>query len=272
MHTVAGAAMPSDLTGRSFALLDKAERDRLAPLLRPLPWLDGLITAELIGPEDPGETDDVEGALNWLDAVWNDGREDEIDRLTPRQNIELVTPLMDHYCHVAETICDEKGTYRPYLAGCNEPLDAAAQWASGFCAGIGLKPEAWAPLFADENARSLLVAIFSLVREADMPEDVRADSPFRLVPPEQLERMRRSAVEMLPDIVLSLHDHALGLSADDDLDLDEDLDPEEADALDLDAETGEASPGTAAQAAPTVGRNDPCPCGSGKTYKTCCMQ
>jgi hypothetical protein len=28
---------------------------------------------------------------------------------------------------------------------------------------------------------------------------------------------------------------------------------------------------TPASAAPTVGRNDPCPCGSGKKYKKCCM-
>jgi uncharacterized protein YecA (UPF0149 family) len=26
-----------------------------------------------------------------------------------------------------------------------------------------------------------------------------------------------------------------------------------------------------APTAPTVGRNDPCPCGSGKKYKNCCL-
>jgi yecA family protein len=220
--------MSPDVIGRSFALLDQTERDRLAPLLRPLPWIDGLITAELIGPADPNETDDLEEALNWLDAIWSEGKEDEIQRLTPRQNIEIVTPVMDHYCHVAETVCDETESYRPYLAGYSDSLDAAAQWAAGFCGGISLNPEAWAPLFADEDARSLLVAIFSLVREEDMPEDVRADSPFRQIPPERLERMRRSAVEMLPEIVLSLHDHMLGLSEDEeDLELDDD-DPDDA--------------------------------------------
>ena len=29
-------------------------------------------------------------------------------------------------------------------------------------------------------------------------------------------------------------------------------------------------PGRPAPGAPTVGRNDPCPCGSGKKYKKCC--
>jgi uncharacterized protein len=281
MHTLAGAAMPSDMTGRSFALLDRAERERLAALVRPLPWLDGLITAELIGPEDPGETDEVEGALTWLDAIWGEGKEDEVEALTPRQSIEIVTPVMDHFCHVGETVCQETDTsYRPYLAGYSDPLEAAAEWAAGFCAGIALKPDAWAPLFEDENARALLVAIFSLVREADMPEDVRADSPFRHIPPDRLDHMRRSAVEMLPDIVRSLHDYALVLNEseedpavdDDDFDLDVDEDPDPGvDDRDLDGARDGGPREPYVRATPKVGRNDPCPCGSGKKYKKCCM-
>lgn len=34
--------------GRSFALLDQATRERLAVLLRPLPWVDGLVTAVVL--------------------------------------------------------------------------------------------------------------------------------------------------------------------------------------------------------------------------------
>ena len=30
-------------------------------------------------------------------------------------------------------------------------------------------------------------------------------------------------------------------------------------------------PGTLVRAAPRIGRNDPCPCGSGKKYKKCCL-
>jgi SEC-C motif-containing protein len=35
-------------------------------------------------------------------------------------------------------------------------------------------------------------------------------------------------------------------------------------------EKGEIVPTTIVRAAPKVGRNDPCPCGSGKKYKHCC--
>ncbi len=35
-------------------------------------------------------------------------------------------------------------------------------------------------------------------------------------------------------------------------------------------ESGDVKPTTVVRAAPKVGRNDPCPCGSGKKYKQCC--
>lgn len=38
----------------------------------------------------------------------------------------------------------------------------------------------------------------------------------------------------------------------------------------LDRRTLQSAP--ARRAAPKVGRNDPCPCGSGKKYKHCCLQ
>ncbi|MEN6477504.1 MAG: YchJ family metal-binding protein, partial [Rectinema sp.] len=37
-------------------------------------------------------------------------------------------------------------------------------------------------------------------------------------------------------------------------------------------EEGEVKTQTVVRAEPKVGRNDPCPCGSGKKYKKCCGQ
>jgi uncharacterized protein len=257
MGALAGVAIPTldDMTGRSFALLDRAERDRLAPLLHPLPWIDGLIAAMAIAPsapDAPGELDEkaVEAALDWLDVIWSEENEDEVERLTLAESAEIIMRVMDHYCHVTELLLDAPDTYRPYLAGSGDHLEAAAQWADGFRIGITLEPDAWAPLFADEDALSLLIVIFSLLRDQDMPEPMRAESPFRDMPADRRERMRRTAIEMLPEIVLSLHDHSLGLN--------EELDP------------GDDEPHV--RAAPKVGRNDPCPCGSGKKRKTCCME
>jgi uncharacterized protein len=262
MDQSAGAAMRSQLSQRGFALLEQAERDRLADVLQPLPWIDGMMTALVIAMDASGN---VRGILDCLDLVWNEEREAEVDQLTPHEFSEITARVMDHYGHVVTSIVDDDA-YRPYLAGNSDPLDAAAHWAAGFCGGIALKPELWAPLFADQEAQSLLVAIFSLVREEDLPEDARADPAFRNVPPEQRERMRRSTVETLPEIVLDLREHALGLDEDDAFYLDED---DDLDGKDEDVE-GRREPYV--RAAPKVGRNDPCPCGSGKKYKKCCLE
>jgi yecA family protein len=219
MDTVAGAAMPfllDDLTGRSFALLEQAERDRIGALLRPLAWIDGLTTAMVVAPDKPGKPDQVPGALDWLDYIWSEDKEDELGKLTLPQSLEIVTPVMDHYCHVANELFEAPNTYRPYLAGCSDPAEAAAHWADGFRVGITLDSDAWGPIFADEDALSLLVVIFSLLREEDLPAEMRAESPFRDMPAGRRDRMRRAAVATLPELVLALHDHALGMSSDED--------------------------------------------------------
>ena len=214
MDTLADVAMPPppDPTGRSFALLAQAERDRLSKLLRPLPWIDGLIAAVVVAPEARQETAENDEELDWLYLIWNEDGEAEVGELTRPQTVEIVDPVMAHYVHVAEALCDEPEAYRPYLGGSGDRLEAASQWAAGFWGGLSIQPGAWAPLLEDEDALPLLVAILSLVQDADMPEFVRTDpdSPFRTMPPERREHMRRSALEMLPEIVLALHDYSLG--------------------------------------------------------------
>jgi hypothetical protein len=114
--------------------------------------------------------------------------------------------------------------------------------------GIRLHPEVHGLPSDDEEARTLLTAVFGLLRDEDVPEDLRASSPFRDLPPERRAAMRHSTVAMLPEIVPALHGHMLDLNEEN---------------------TGSAA--TYVRQAPKVGRNDPCPCGSGAKYKKCCL-
>ncbi|HWE20290.1 MAG TPA: UPF0149 family protein [Hyphomicrobiaceae bacterium] len=241
MAMPAGAALPSplDATGRSFALLDHTERDRLSAVLRPLAWIDGLITAVIVGPDEPED---------WVEHVWS---ESGLGELTPAQASDVAVVVDDHFLHLADTLYDDPEAYRPYLIGPGDEMAAAAQWAAGFRFGIRLQPEPWAPLVEDEDVRPLLAAIFSLERDEDIPEDERAESPFRDMPADMREHMRRTAFDMLPTLVLALHDYS----------------------LDLDDEDGTMHiAGPHVPTTPKVGRNDPCPCGSGKKYKKCCLE
>jgi yecA family protein len=205
MVMLAGAELPPlpEPTGRSFALLDDAERDKLTAVFRPLAWIDGLITATILSPEDEPE--------DWIDHVWNDANEIEIGKLTLAQSNDLLSAVVDQYCHITEMLFEHPDAHRPYLSGCSDRLEAAAQWAAGFRLGIRLRPEPWAPLLENEDARSLLTAVFSLERDEGLSEQARADSPFRDISAERREHMRRTALEMLPEIILSLHTYSVGL-------------------------------------------------------------
>jgi uncharacterized protein YecA (UPF0149 family) len=65
--------------------------------------------------------------------------------------------------------------------------------------------------------------------------------------------MRRDAVPMLPALVCALNAFSVALEADD-----------------FDRLVGDrAQPHM--RTSPKIGRNEPCPCGSGKKYKKCCL-
>ena len=230
-----------DLPQRTFATLGRDETARLAVLLRPLPWIDGLITAAILAPE---ETDD------WIEHIWV---EDELGKTTLAQANDVVSMVDDQFSYVAGMLFDHPQAYRPFLDGASDEQTAAAQWAAGFRFGVRLQPEPWMPLIDDADARLMLMAIFSLERDEDQPEEARAKSPFRDIPADRREQMRRDAVPMLPALVCALNEFSVALEAD------------EFDCLVGD----EARPYT--RTTPKIGRNEPCPCGSGKKYKKCCL-
>jgi uncharacterized protein len=226
---------PSLIGGRSFALLDGIERQEVAGVLRPLPWIDGFLTALVIVGKE---------ATYRGDCVYDESAPDD---LPPDRKWEAASIVEDHLLALIETLHRDVGAYRPYLGDAGDRLEAASQWASGFCFGVSLELKAWQPVIASEDARALVVMIFSLEQSDDVHH--HPDSPFRKLSKDRLEHVRRTVLEELPDLVPALHDFARTLGG--------------------------------AKAEPVqepyvrwvrkVGRNDPCPCGSGRKYKACCL-
>jgi uncharacterized protein len=225
-----------DLPKRTFATLTRDEAASLVVPLRPLPWVDGLITAAVIAPEEPED---------WIDHLWV---EDEIGKLTLPQTNGLLSVVLDQFGHVADMLCNNPRAYRPFLGAGSDQVAAAAQWATGFRFGIRLNPEQWAPLIDDDNARAMLALIFCLERDEGLVEPERADAPFRDITPERREEMRRDGLALLPAVICGLNEFSLALGTDDD---------------------DEGQPFM--RGTPKIGRNEPCPCGSGKKYKKCCL-
>jgi uncharacterized protein len=105
-------------------------------------------------------------------------------------------------------------------------------WARGYLHAMALRKDAWEPLVRDPRlADTLVMPLLALLPDDD------AESVLTY------ER-RSSLLRMLPDIALATKAYW----------------------------TGSWHPllNAPKQRAPRIGRNDPCPCGSGKKYKRCC--
>jgi uncharacterized protein len=107
-------------------------------------------------------------------------------------------------------------------------------WAKGFVVGMELGRAGWEPIFKNSRAAEVLMSIFALVR--DEP-DLFADS----MPPKVLDEI----VDHLPVIIQSIAAYWR----------DPDTPLPRREQLLLSTK---------------IGRNEPCPCGSGKKFKKCC--
>lgn len=109
-------------------------------------------------------------------------------------------------------------------------------WIDGLTAAIALRPEAWERLATDPAGAepwSRLTAMIAIAREESDLDSVAINA------------FQDRAVAELTDVVRSLY------------------------AVRVAAGGAAASPATAAAPA-KIGRNDPCPCGSGRKHKHCC--
>lgn len=154
-------------------------------------------------------------------------------------------PPFSSRAQAQDTLGTIVGRYRQILANLEQPdshhtviLSPDAQtpndpsdWAGGFMTGIGLHPDPWEGIA--HRSGPALASILSAVDEPGLSADTG-------LAPAELARMRATLPERLPQIVRALW-------------------------------TASRHPApTRRRTGPKVGRNDPCPCGSGRKYKKCC--
>jgi len=198
--------------------------------------LDGFVAGLLVCPE-------MIPPSIWLPRIWHrDGGTEPVFQDLAHAK-KLMALVMAHYNDVARTLFERPQHYAPIFAVDRRRKEVLWKlWIEGFAAAVTLKPAAW-QLFmtADRDTAKAWTGLMMLA------EVSRRDPRFS---PSQIDAISRSAHEHIAGWVTSLN----------------------AWRLDTQAPT----PGLAENAifAPTpagkVGRNDPCPCGSGKKYKKCC--
>lgn len=232
--------LSDDEMGELDALLATIPDDR-DPL--DVVMLDGFLVGVLLQP-------DLVLPSAWLPRVFDaQGRDASLpgDAAQAKRAVELV---MRRYNELAACIAarepfdpivyeleDERGEV---VAG-KEGIEALSPWAAGFADALNAFPSLEASAEADEDLAAMMIGILRhLPIDPDAPDEIRAE-------------FVREQDEIAREIPLA--------------DLDDALDELVACVLAIADVTRPNRPVT--REAPKVGRNDPCPCGSGRKYKTC---
>ena len=222
--------------------LTEADHDRLETFLANLPdddamnleELDGFFAALICGPESimPSE---------YLPLVVGGDSEDEPAFADIEEAGSILELMMRHWNRIASTL-GAGDTYFPVLYEYDDGISYGNDWAVGFSRGIGLRPEGWDVLIEDEDMAGYLATVILLSQELDPDFE---DGP---ITPEKREELLALMVEGLPEIFAYFEPERRAVAE------------------------AAASERPFRRSYPKVGRNDPCPCGSGRKYKHCCAE
>lgn len=171
----------------------------------------------------------------WLPVIWGEEGVPFEDAREAQRALDLI---MAHYNGIIGQL--EQGGYRPIY---DTDLDGSTMWMlwiEGFWRAVSLRVDDWLA-FGAQDDDDLQRAVFTLTHLHEIASTPSAELEAMAIDNE----LEASAPNLIPDAVLTLHRTRL-------------------------AQAGSA-PGQATVKPPKIGRNDPCPCGSGKKFKKCCL-
>jgi uncharacterized protein len=151
--------------------------------------------------------------------------------------------LMMHYWNGVVSRLSSGEAYLPYLLEHPDGSVSGNDWAHGFMRGVALGEDDWREFFRDENEFGLMIPILALHHEHDPDPEMR--SYAEPVSAELREKLLAGLSASVMEIYRRL-----------------------APAREMNANARAASAGSVQYS--KIGRNEPCPCGSGKKYKRCC--
>jgi uncharacterized protein len=194
-------------------------------------------------PEDCMQLTDLDGFLTgiaigpelilpseWLPVIWG-GEAPTFDNADQAQAI--IGIIMNRYNNILGLIAE--GRIEPIFMESPGGEVIASDWAEGFLQAIRLRFDAWQKLFKSEKQGHTLLPILALCCNED------GESLLDLSEGAE-NQFFEEAGELIPRCVLEIAEFWRG------------------------ARTAPQRKSTG----PKVGRNDPCPCGSGKKFKKCC--
>lgn len=178
----------------------------------------------------------------WLPLVWGSSGVPELGSEDALQN--ALDLIMGHYNDVARSLTPPQVAYGPVLEHDRRKDDTILEmWVSRFERAMSLRPHAWERIVEseDEEAGASVTMMLALHGIAAGESDLPANS---------IEDLTGKAPDLIADMVIALNRWTKGHSQ---------VQPYDP-----------ASRSSAQFRGKKVGRNEPCPCGSGRKYKRCC--
>lgn len=199
--------------------------------------LDGFIAGLLVCPDliKPGE---------WLPIIWNRDGTDQQPAFDDLDHANRVLGLvMEHYNSVARTLMERPDRYSPLFSVDTRNGDILWElWIEGFEKAVALRPSSWRKLLdADPDTAAAMSGMLMLIDFAGRDQNLLPDNN---------DTVFTTAPDDIAHWVVTLNEWRL--------------------ANPNPGQAGDPIPWPSSTSTKKVGRNDPCPCGSGKKYKRCC--
>jgi uncharacterized protein len=208
--------------------------DRAPPSSMMLPELDGFLAGMAVGPElvRPGE---------WLPLVWG-GEAPEFASFDEANAI--LGAIMCRYNEILTQVADE--AFAPVFWADREGALIAMDWAEGFLRAVMLRADAWKPLFRSKRNGKFLFLILSLCGDEE-------GGSLLGLSPEVEDRIVEQAPDLIPACAMEIAAY-WRLKR-----------PKQ-----VSMPFGPSPRFEPDRTASKVGRNGPCPCGSGRKLRKCC--
>lgn len=193
----------------------------------------------------------------WIPVVFEDHEPPGMD-----QGRDLLSALMTLYNHVNDRVRAGEPVLPAAVRVRDEPLanlEPGAdlrEWSRGYLKGSDFLRESWMALLPEELLEDLgtQVMILGAFVDRDRARQLYEEMADRDEAATLEEFVRQSLTLLLP---ATMRDHAyLGRTI--------------AEVHAQNPDGGVAAPSEPLRTGPKTGRNEPCPCGSGKKYKKCC--
>ena len=192
--------------------------------------IDGLLTGVAVSP-------DMIMPSEWLPVVWGGG---EPEFASAEEAQQVIGAIMLRYNSILMTLDRDPDNYQPLLMKAPDGRLLAADWAEGFLEGIKLRRSSWDTIWTSENIH-LIAPISAFWSDARNPLFAGKDW-------QAIADLQDKMVGLLPESVVAIHQF-------------------------WKKRRSGSVPSTRISPQRTiskVGRNDVCPCGSGRKYKKCC--